>query len=70
MMIHDLNPGKVKDLFLLQTVQAGSGANTTSHSTETGVVSLGIKRSGVIQQLTSSDEFKNEWSYMSTPSMH
>jgi len=70
MMIHGLNPGKVKDLFLLQIVQAGSGANTTSHSTETGAVSPGIKRSGVIQQLTSSDEFKYEWSYTSTPSMH
>jgi hypothetical protein len=69
MMIHDINPGKVKDLFLLQTVQAGFGAHTTLHSKGTGVVSQGIKQSGVIQQLTSSDRVKNEWSYTSTPSM-
>jgi len=35
MMIHGLKPGKVKDLFLLQTIQAGSGAHKAFYSKET-----------------------------------
>jgi hypothetical protein len=43
MMIHGLNPGKVKNLFLLQTIQASSGVHTASHSKETGVLFPGDK---------------------------
>jgi hypothetical protein len=67
-----LFPAGVKNFYLFQSVQTCSLAHPSSSSANKSGSFLGVKRPGreVDHSPLSSDEAKNEWSYISTPPIY
>jgi hypothetical protein len=67
----DRIPGDAIDFSLLQNVQTDTGANPSSYSTGTGVLSQEYSCRGVMTNSPSfSAKVKNEWNYISAPAAY